>query len=56
MRSIQKPVDTHQIAAGIHEKEIDVLRELNNMSELVGILPIPLDYDNGGIYYYLIWE
>ena len=53
MKSVRKPVNHHQIARALGEREIDVVRGLNGMSYVVGILAIPLEYEEGGVYYYL---
>lgn len=55
MRSVKKPMSVSQIAKAIGKEEIEVLKTLNDISLVCGIIAIPLDNcrDNS-VYYNLL--
>lgn len=55
MRSAKKPMSVPQIAKAIGKEEIEVLKTLNDMSLVCGIIAIPLDnYRDNSVYYNLL--
>lgn len=55
MRSVKKPMSVSQIAKAIGKEEIEVLKTLNDMSLVCGIIAIPLDnYRDNSVYYNLL--
>lgn len=55
MRSVKKPMSVSQIAKAIGKEKIEVLKTLNDMSLVCGIIAIPLDnYRDNSVYYNLL--